>query len=198
MYIFDYYKTEIANLLKCDENIVKFWWDRYEQIDYEYIVYQTEVLDLEDKRSSNYLSFLNNAKEVYDYSVTNLKWNPKSIFRPYLPNTTSTVINVNKDIDVLFYGGLSQRRRDIIDKLSKIYNITYVEKFGSIEEHKNMIARSNYVLSIGFADNNHNDLLRITPALNFGANILLEHNTEIWVIDYLNKYFSDRIKFINI
>jgi len=197
MNLFDFYKSEIANLLNCDPNMVKFWWNRHDRIDHEYIVYQTETLDWEHKRSEDYLSFLNNAKEVYDYSVTNLKWNTTSIFRPWLPNVTSTINTVEKDIDVLFYGGVSDRRRSIIDKLSETYNVTCIEKFGSMDEQKNMIARSNYVLSIGFKDNNHNDLFRITPALNFGANILLEYNTEVWYMDYLSKYFSDRITFIN-
>ncbi len=198
MYFFDYYKTEIANLLDCDPNILKFWWDRHEDLTgREYIVYQTEILDWEHKRSENYLRFLNNAKEIYEYSVTNLKWNSKSIFRPYLPNITYINNDCEKDIDVLFYGGLSERRRNIIENLSNEYDVTCIEHFSSVEEQKNMIARSKYVLSIGYSDNHHNDLFRITPALNFGANILLEYNTEVWVMDYLNKYFSNRIKFIN-
>lgn len=198
MFIFNYYKSEIAKLLGCEEQLVKFWWNRNESVNGEYVVYQTEILDWDHKRSEEYIRFLDGAKEVYDYSVTNLKWYPRSIFRPYLPNIPSHVNATDKNIDVLFYGGLSPRRQDLINKLSKTYSITHVEQFKSIEDQKNSISRSNYVLSIGFEDKDHNDLFRITPALNFGANILLERNNEVWVMDYLEKYFMDRIKFIEI
>ena len=198
MHFFEFYKTEISKLLNCDPSILKFWWNKNELITGEYIVYQTEILDWDHKRSIDYFEFMNRAKVVYDYSVTNLKWNPRSIFRPYLPNIPSTVNDRSKDIEVLFYGGLSDRRKGLIEKLSKTYNVIAIERFSSMQEQEDMITRSKYILSIGFADNDHNDLFRITPALNLGANILAEHNNEIWTMDYLNKYFKDRIKIIDI
>ena len=74
MYIFDYYKTEISKLISLDESKVKFWWNRYEHVDGDYVVYQTEDLNHEHKRSSEYIQFLDKASKVYDYSVNNLKW----------------------------------------------------------------------------------------------------------------------------
>lgn len=194
MYIFDYYKTEIAKLLDCEESTIKFWWNRHEHVEGDYILYQTEDLIHPHKRS-DYMFFVNGAKKIYDYSTKNLPYHSGD-FRPFLPKIDSEYIDGHKDIDVLFYGGMSKRRSEIINSLSDKYSITYIEKFNSLEEHKDTIKRSKYVLSIGFFDNTYNDFWRVTPALDFGANILLEMNEEIWSIDFLKKYFNHRITII--
>jgi hypothetical protein len=194
MYIFDYYKTSIAKLLDCEESLIKFWWDRHDNKQDDYVLYQTEDLIHSHKRD-DYMSFINNAKCVYDYSTKNLSYHSGE-FRPFLPKLDSQYNEGYKDIDVLFYGGMSNRRREIINSISTKYNVTYVEKFTSLEEHKDAIRRSNYVLSIGYYDNIYNDFWRVTPALDFGANILLETNEEVWSIDFLKNYFNNRIKFI--
>jgi hypothetical protein len=141
------------------------------------------------------MRFLSNAEKVYDYSTVNLKYHSGE-FRPYMPNLHSNTYDGYKDIDVLFYGGMSERRREIINRLSSQYSITYIEQFKTLDEHIDAIRRSNYVLSIGYYDNNYNDFWRVTPALDFGANIMLELNNEIWSIDYLQTHFKKRIKFI--
>lgn len=194
MYIFNYYKSEIAKLLNCDENLVKFWWDRHDGINTNYILYQTEDL-IHPHKQSDYMPFINGASKVYDYSTKNLPYH-NGEFRPFLPDMNSEYYDGYKDIDVLFYGGMSNRRSQIINSLSDRYSITYVEQFNSIEEHKDAIRRSKYVLSIGFFDNIYNDFWRVTPALNFGANILLEPNEETWSMDFLKKYFNHRITII--
>ena len=196
MYIFDYYKTEISKLISLDESKVKFWWNRYEHVDGDYVVYQTEDLNHEHKRSSEYIQFLDKASKVYDYSVNNLKWYPKSEFRPWLPKAVSASTSVTKEIDVIFYGGMSNRRQDIINNISNRYNVLYVPEFSGIEHHKEMLSKSNYVLSLGFFDNDYNDFMKVTPALDFGANILLESNNESWYIDYLKINFKERITFL--
>jgi len=194
MYIFDYYRTEIAKLLDVEESMVKFWWDRHAHSSIGSIVYQTEDLIHEFKRS-DYMGFLESATKVYDYSIKNLPYH-NGEFKPFLPNLDTAYHEGYKDIDVLFYGGMSRRRSEIINKISDRYDVTYVEQFTSLEEHQDAIKRSKYVLSIGFYDNIYNDFWRVTPALNFGANILLEMNDEGWSIDFLKKYFSNRITFI--
>ncbi len=197
MYIFNYYRTEIAKLLEIEESNVKFWWDRNQAIDHDYVVYQTEDLNHEHKRSADYIQFLDKAAEVYDYSVNNLKWYPRSKFRPFLPNSTTTYYDAGeKEIDVLLYGGMSDRRRNIIDTISNQYKVTFIERFNSMDEHISTLRKSKYVLSVGYYDNDYNDLWRVTPALNFGANILLEPSNECWWMDFLKQYFKNRIQFI--
>lgn len=194
MYIFEYYKSEVAKLLDCQDNLVKFWWNRHDHIDTDYILYQTEDL-LHPHKRDDYMHFIERASKVYDYSTRNLQYH-KGSFRPFLPRIDSKYFEGHKEIDVLFYGGMSNRRLEIIHKISSTYYVTYVEKFNSLDDHINAIRKSRYVLSIGFFDNLYNDFWRTTPALDFGANILLENNEEIWSIDFLKKYFNERITFI--
>lgn len=195
MYIFDYYRKEISDLLGCDPDYVKFWWDRKLTVNGPYIVYQTEDLIHAHKRDEEYMQFLQKADKIYDYSTVNTTYHG-GVFRPYLPKLNTTAYVGHKDIDVLFYGGMSERRNAIIRSLSDRYDVTYIERFANIEEHISAIRRSNYVLSIGFYDNNYNDFWRVTPALDFGANIMLEENHEVWSMDFLKKYFSNRITII--
>jgi hypothetical protein len=194
MYIFEYYRNEIASMIDHSSQ-VKFWWDRHDEINGPYVVYQTEDLIHSHKRDEQYMRFLSNAEKVYDYSTVNLKYH-NGEFRPYLPKIHSKAYDGYKDIDVLFYGGMSDRRREIINQLSSRYTVTYIDRFNTLEEHIDAVRRSNYVLSIGYYDNNYNDFWRVTPALDFGGNILLEENFEMWSLDFLKRYFNNRITFI--
>lgn len=199
MFFFDFYKNKISNLLKCPKEKLVFWWDFYFNniIPKDYIVYQTENLNIDHKRDQNYFKFLDQASIVYDYSVQNLKYYSKSVFKPYLPNLNSVSNKKNKDIDVLFYGGMSEKRKELIDKLKYKYtNVIAIERFDSLKSQIEYMKKSRFILSTGFYDNKYNDFLRITPALNLGCNILLDKNEEIWSVDFLLKYFPNRIEIL--
>lgn len=177
---------------------VYFYWNRYQPVVKPYVVYQTEDLELPEKLDSTYRTLLSEATHVYEYSEPNLRfW--KSEFLPILPTSSlyNTVIksDIGKTIDVLFYGMITPRRQSIIETLRAKYDIEHCTNLTHTEMLER-ISRSNWVLSIGSYNNLHNDLLRVTPALELGANILLEPTEEKWYDEYLITNFKNRIKFI--
>jgi hypothetical protein len=191
MYFTEFIRHEIKEFLQ-EEYPIYFFWDREIIPDHPYIVYQTEDLELPNKLNTEYLRLLNNAIKIYDYSELNQSIN-NSKFKPFLPNLNSTQSREEKEIDVLFYGLMTSRRKQIIDSLQMdvIYkqNLTY-------NEMKNLITKSKWVLSIGSESNIHNDLLRVTPILNLGGNVILESTQELWYDNFLKENFIDRIQFI--
>lgn len=193
----DFIRDEVEDLLsdKVKDTKINFFWDRETNIDFPYVVYNTEQLNLADKNISSYTNFLKNASEVYDYSEKNLENYPSNIFVPYLPNLNSKYNQQTKEIEVLFYGLMTPRRSEIIENLKKQYNIHHIN-YVCLGEMAELIKKSKWVLSISSYDNTHNDLMRITPALNLGANILLEETEEKWYNDYLKNNFSNRIKIL--
>lgn len=117
-----------------------------------------------------------------------------SIFKPLLPELQSTInTHIEKDIDILFYGLMTPRRQTIIESLGQA---VYHKQNLTLDEMKELIPRSKWVLSIGSYSNLHNDLLRVAPALNLGANIMLEETQETWYNNFLKEHFSNRIHFI--
>jgi hypothetical protein len=191
MYFTDFIQAEIKEFLQ-EEYPIYFYWDRSMIPDHPYIVYQTEDLELPDKLNTEYLRLLNSATKIYDYSELNQSIN-NSEFKPFLPNLNSTQSKEEKEIDVLFYGLITSRRQQIIDSLQ--LNVTYKQNL-TYDEMRNLIPKSKWVLSIGSASNIHNDLLRVTPILNLGGNVMLESTQEQWYDDFLKENFIDRIQFI--
>ena len=102
------------------------------------------------------------------------------------------------------YGYLSPRRKSLLNKLSeevdsdgnKLYpNIVHYGRV-SMSELQRLIRISKWVLSVGSYEGCPNDSFRATPALNFGARLITENFPEKWYMDYLELYFSDRIKIL--
>jgi hypothetical protein len=191
MYFTDFISHEIKEFLQ-EEYPIYFYWDRAIIPDHPYIVYQTEDLELPDKLNIEYLRLLNGAIKIYEYSELNQSIG-NSKFKPFLPKLNSTQSKEEKEIDVLFYGLMTPRRQQIINSLQM--NVTYKQNL-TYDEMKNLIPKSKWVLSIGSASNIHNDLLRVTPILNLGGNVMLESTQELWYDNFLKENFIDRIQFI--
>ena len=184
-----------------DKTPLLFHWSRFtEHLPKHFNVYQTEQLHSGHvTEDSIYQTFLSKADTIYDYSIVNLKYRDDLIFRPFLPDLDSKYDNTqNKDIDILFYGTLTERRMEIINSLKQDtkmiidYHNIYLPKH-KLEEK---IKRSRYVLSYGGSSNTFNDSIRVTRALNAGANILMERGYETWYDEYLTKNFKHRVNFL--
>jgi len=191
MQFIDFIRLDVEQLLQTEYPIY-FYWDRMKSIDHPYIVYQTEDLEVPYKLDADYCRLLDNAVMVYDYSILNSSYRNFK-FKPLLPNLKSTFHDNETEIDILFYGLMTPRRQSIIQNLN--LNVHAADSL-TLDELKDLISKSKWVLSIGSTSNIHNDLLRVTPALNLGANIMLEHTQETWYDKYLEKHFKNRIQFI--
>jgi len=176
---------------------LKFHWHRFENLkNLKYDVYQTEQLNLDHKfKDDSYRKLLENAENVWEYSTLNMRYIHGSVFKPYLPELSSSHSSYPKDIDILFYGFLSDRRKTLINELKKKYKIE-IHSFLPESELIEKTNRSKWVLSYGTYNNDYNDSIRITRALNLGANILMENCEECWYEDYLKKHFKGRISFL--
>lgn len=190
----EYVRSEISNLL-CVNYPVKFFWDRYGKQN-PYVVYQTEDLEQPTKLDITYANFLNGAVEVFEYSEPNQERYSKSTVRHWLPNENSEEYNCDKTCEVLFYGSLTDVRKNVISGLG---NVTVTG--GTVSDFmmgnlRDSIRSAEWVLSVGAHNNIHNDLLRVTPILNFGGRVMTERTQEEWYNEYLMDTFPDRVKFI--
>jgi hypothetical protein len=130
----------------------------YKQINQPYIVIQTEIEKTFD-RFPEYKKMCDSAIEILDFSK-NFEIRYNDVFR--------LECEESKDIDVLFYGVLSERRKKVLNQINvqnKIILHTSPPIFGS--ELWKIINRSKIVLSISCYDDRYeSDWVRIAPLLS--------------------------------
>lgn len=177
----------------------------------KYIVIQTENLNesmiLKQGRLDDYLNFLKNAYDVWDYT---------SNFKLGYSKYYELEYEESKDIDCLFYGSVNERRNKILSQIPNIHIISdppgQKEK-GYFPTLWNYIRRSKITLCINFYDNSNTDVVRLAPLLSTRVFFISEktidsqHNsrTEYVITDYekipeLCQYYLknplERIKYI--
>jgi hypothetical protein len=130
---------------------------------FKYIILQLEQLGFaggwfrqpeidKSKFISTFLPLLQNASQVWDYSLENVDFlktfNIEAKLIPFgFDSRLQTIEPGEKDIDVFFYGSLSERRIEIIEKLKTLCNCVNV--FGVYgKERDKLIARSKIILNI--------------------------------------------------
>ena len=132
------------HLLKFDEQLLRC----------RYIPYQLEQLDTKEGwYSKNIKRLLENAFEVWDYSKENIRFlKGLHIEARHLPIGYHESLELirhapAKDIDILFYGSVGDRRKAILDKLTDIANVKVL--FGVYGKQRDeVISRSRMVLNI--------------------------------------------------
>jgi hypothetical protein len=135
----------------------------------------------------NYLHLLKNC-QVWDYSVDNINMlnlagidNIDLIPIGYTPNieTIKQLQEQEKDIDVLFYGILSQRRVDVLNACMnagmRVY-ATEAGKFLTTDERNNLISRSKIVINLPYYDDSTVfEMARASVVLANGGFLLCEN-----------------------
>ncbi len=105
-------------------------------------------------------------------------------------------ISVEKDIDILFYGSLNDRRRKIIDQLSKKYKVYYTQNFGNLNIQSSYIKRSKIVLNLYYYENNKIfDFYRLSFLIQMKSFFITEipeidYSIQKELIDYENYIFA--------
>jgi len=151
---------------------------------YRYIPYQLEQLGAEDGRcSDNVMRVLETAADVWDTSLDNVDFlNRFGIRAKLLPigfhEKLSRVQHaVVKDIDVLFYGSMSDRRRTVLEGLAAVpgLNVSY---FGGLygSQRDATIARAKIVLNIHFFPAQILEVVRVSYLLNNACLVLTEQS----------------------
>lgn len=168
-----------------------------------YIVYQLEQTTGHDESkwfSHTYLDYLKNAIEVWDYSLINYQ-NLKKIGIQkikYVPLQYMSILNEithlpDKDIDVLFYGSINQRRQQIIDQLVANGLKVVVKTNLWRQERSDLISRSKIVINIHYYEHSILESTRLSYLLSNQCVVVSEVSQD----PILDKWHSPYLKLTN-
>ena len=158
-----------AFLKEQDFNIIK-------QSRNPYIVFQVEALDQQHgfiRHNPAYMDFLLSARQVWDYSPTNLSFLAGQGFTNvcYIPiGYSSRLERIShaevRDIDVLFYGAIRPRRQRVLESLNARGARMRVmfNAYGAVRDQT--IARSKIVLNLHQFEASQLEQIRIAYLLN--------------------------------
>jgi hypothetical protein len=156
-------KTEITNVInEKDKNLyILFGMNNYfGELPPNYIVFQFEQTAVNIERpwfNERYINIMRGALEIWDYSLRNIqnlkKYGLKNF--KYVPlcysKSIDRIINVEPEIDVLFYGSINERREDLYNRFIK-EGVSAQFYWNSLwgEELDKKIAKAKIVLNIHF------------------------------------------------
>lgn len=132
-----------------------FWNGIHKQISGNYIAVQSEPLHV--KGSPEYLEYLENAIQVWDYTK-NFKIGYSKIWEADYQQM--------KPIDVLFYGSMNDRRASVLNSIKGITILSGENSCYGDSLWVEYIAKSKIILSVAFYEPSNNDLFRIAPLLS--------------------------------
>lgn len=151
---------------------------------YRYIPYQLEQLNADEfPFSTNQEQILQNAMDVWDYSEKNMAFLAKRGIRAkllipgYHRNLELILPSAGRDIDVLFYGSILDRRRTILEKLSQACNVSALRGVYS-EKRDSYISRSKMILNVHHYSTQIFEAIRISYLLNNRCFIVSEDSLE--------------------
>jgi hypothetical protein len=141
---------------------------------YEYIPYQLEQLSAaEGVFSKNVKNILSHAAAVWDYSLENIEFlRQQGISALHLPvgfheSLEQVPRGAKKDIDVLFFGSLGERRQAVLDKLEKTGRVRVKALFGVYgRERDEYIGKSKILLNIHYYTTKIFEAVRVSYLLN--------------------------------
>jgi hypothetical protein len=170
------------------------------------IIYNTEPL-CDEKRKKDIFNCLDKVTKLkftlleycdFNYKILKDKYENidiKLLKFGYYNNYINRInLNMKKDIDILFYGDITKRRRNIMNILkNNNLRVHFTNKTYDLKKRDNLISRSKIVLDI-FRNNNYkcNNLYRLSYLICNNVTILAEYNdNEIYkdLKEYV--FFSD-------
>ena len=210
-------KCDIITTYNSDDNVYMFFFDyalyhfrqsKSKQIDccFNYIFYMHD--NIEWNINNELSNFINNiiqqSKQTYFYDSNVLSkysnvYNAENIlYVPYLYSKLyESEYNKNKSddknvIDILFFGRLNDRRKEILSKFKKQIVETkykYIETYDSMDNIDKLLHRTKIVIIINTADNSAFDMHRIIPLLIKKKFVLMEYSSN----DEMNELFKDKV-----
>lgn len=130
-----------------------------------YIVYQLEQISVEGNKwlTQKYLEIMKGAKQVWDYSIKNVnllnRYNIKNVIHlpiSYSDNLTqvdcSSIPDTEKDVDILFIGSISPRRKELLERFKLINGINVLIADGGLwgDERIALLKRAKIIINIHF------------------------------------------------
>ncbi|MDE1999230.1 MAG: hypothetical protein KGI52_09925 [Burkholderiales bacterium] len=142
--------------------------DCIQQLPRDSVLVNTEQLSsVTSGWNSNILKWFRSGFELWDYSDSNIVYlkdagisNVKKLGLGYVEGLRR-IIHGNKDVDVLFYGSLNQRRSDVLSKIEwKGFKVKSL--FGVYgRERDNWIGRSKLVLNVHYMESKIFEIVRV-------------------------------------
>ena len=170
-------------------------------VPHNYIVFQLEQTTGQDESkwfSQTYINHMKNALEIWDYSLINyqnlrkvgiekVKYVPLQYMR-----SIDNIQHQEKDIDILFYGSVNERRQKILDQLTTSGLKTVVKTHVWNEERDNLIARSKIVVNIHYYNNSILETTRLSYLLSNSCLVVSEKSQD----PVLDKWHTPYLKFV--
>lgn len=165
----------------------------------DFVIYNSEqISDKWFEGNPDYKILLEHASEVWDYSINNIDElekigvEAKLVEIGYMPSMTKNLPDVDKDIDVLFYGSRNERRVDILSELqSKCKLHVAFGVYGG--ELDRLIARSKIVLNMHYYNEGIHEIFR-TSYLIANKKCIVSENGNDHLMEFNLKdiiYFDD-------
>jgi hypothetical protein len=149
--------------------------------DFKVVIFNLEpILTTSTIISKGYLNFISKYI-VFDYAIENVNFLRQSGFNaflfPLLPEPLRFSPDVlKKDIDVLFVGGMSERREVILNRLGNEINVTRVNGLYGTNLHP-ILERTFILLNLHYYNNSPCEVARFIPAVNRVSWIVSETTT---------------------
>jgi hypothetical protein len=149
-----------------------------------YIPYQLEQLSAtEGVYNPSIQEILQHATDIWDYSPENIAFlaskDIKSRHLPigYHPKLKQIVHAQNKEIDLLFYGSVGERRKTVLDQIAMNQQLKVKALFGVYGEARDQwIGHSRMVINIHHYSAQIFEAVRISYLLNNKVCVLSEHS----------------------
>lgn len=144
-----------------------FYHDVHKKINGNYIVVLSEPKH--NINFTEYQDFIDGAIDVWDYTNN---------FKLYFSDSWKIQLEEIKPIDVLFYGSMNDRRREI---LYQIPNIKIIESTNFKAEQElwfDYILKSKIIISLSHYDNSNNDLFRVAPLISNRCFVIAEKTVD--------------------
>lgn len=147
---------------------------------FRYIPFQLEQLDSGNPwYSDNVQKILDSADDIWDFSEINLGFLSKKgvkaqcLTMGYHPDLEIIPQSETKDIDVLFYGSINERRKELLESLSEKAGVkVLMGVFGT--ERDEVIGRSKIILNMHYYPTRILESVRISYLLNNRCFVITE------------------------
>jgi len=150
----------------------------------DYIPFQFEQLDTKEGWfSDTILAILKGASQVWDYSSINIEFlrqqgvTAQHVPIGYHPDLAVVPKAEEKDIDVLFYGSVNDRRKELMERLARKCNAQFIAG-AFAQERDELIARSKIVLNLHYYQTKIMESVRIAHLLNNGVFVISEDSAD--------------------
>lgn len=163
----------------------KEWIDCIQSYD---IIYNLEQMGNETPYNNAKYLLLLHKSIVWDYNQDNQRWlNKNGIYSYYVPILYSTVLldpliasDALKDIDVLFYGAINEKRKLMMGNILKDPSIvTFMTNNCYEKDKESLIRRSKIVINIHHYDCGRLELVRLAPLMANGCFVLSEPGSNL-------------------